>query len=140
MPKKTLITLITLVAIVIVVLVGIFAWYKLSRSAFEQQSPTLSETEIAEIVGAVGKHIRLPQDEEPLIATIADIDALVATQPFYQGAKNGDILLIYQTVGKAILYSSSDDILINVGPIVLDEETTTPPPSDETSTDETVEQ
>ncbi len=128
----------TLGVILVIVLVGIFAWFKLSRNVFEQQGQNLSKEEVAGIVTMVRRHIRVPANEEPLVATIVDVDALVATQPFYQGAENGDVLLIYQSMGKAILYSPDDDILINVGPIIFDEEATELPP--EETVDETVEE
>ncbi len=97
-----------------------FAYRQFSHDTFEANQ-TLSEEEISSILTSVGKHIRLP-NEEPLVATVADIDALVATQLFYQGGKNGDILLMYPTSAKAILYDREHDILVNVGPIILDEE------------------
>lgn len=83
---------------------------------------TLSAREVDRIVTNVKKHIRLP-DEEPLVALITDIDSLTATQAFYNGAENGDVLIVYPSVSKAILYSPDDDVLINVGPIVFDDNT-----------------
>ncbi len=112
-----------LLIFIIVLLVlggGGYFYYRSSHDTFEAKQE-LSKEEIASILTAVGRHIRLP-DEEPLVATVADIDSLVATQSFYQGAENGDILLIYPTAAKAILYDPEGDVLINVGPIVLDEE------------------
>ncbi len=108
------------ILIVLVIIAGLgFAYYKASHSVFEANQ-TLSDTEVKSLIQAVGRHMYLP-DEEPLVATIADIDMLVATQPFYQGADNGDILFIYPSISKAILYDPEGDRLINVGPIILDE-------------------
>ncbi len=77
---------------------------------------TLQE-EVIEIEELVSKHIILPKGEEPNIATIQDIESLVIQQPFFQGAMNGDKILIYTS--KAIIYSPIRDRLINVGPIYL---------------------
>ncbi|MBP9771916.1 MAG: hypothetical protein KBD16_03260 [Candidatus Pacebacteria bacterium] len=110
------------IAIVVVVLLAVTTlYYKTSRSTFKANQQ-LSETEVNAIIEAVKRHMYVPE-EEPLIATIADIDMLVSTQPFYQGADNGDILLIYPSISKAILYDPEGDRLINVGPIILDEDT-----------------
>lgn len=114
---------ITIAVIIILVIAG-GSYYMFSRDTFESQGnpQELSQRDITTLVVRVGKHIQLPTNEDPLVATIVDVESLVADQPFYQGAQNGDVLLIYQGASKAIIYSPSRDILVNVGPIILDGE------------------
>jgi hypothetical protein len=124
---------------VIVILAGTaFAYYKTSHETF-QAPAQLSDAEVGDIVSAVGRHILLPADEKPLIATVADIDLLLEKEPFYKGAKNGDILLLYPNAGKAILYNQEGDIIVNVGPIVLDQTADNGTTATDTSADESEE-
>lgn len=66
---------------------------------------------------AVGKLYALP-DEEPVIGKIQDKDKL-KDQTFFKNAKNGDDLLIYQEAKLAIIYRASENKLINVGPVSI---------------------
>lgn len=112
--------LVIIIAAIILLIAG-FAYYRSSTQTFEA-GQQLSDSEVQDIVLAVSRHIKLPADETPLVATVADIDLLLEREPFYTGANNGDILLLYPNAGKAILYDQEDDILVNVGPIILDQD------------------
>lgn len=137
--------LIILGLIIVAIVGGLLLMQSRNSVSFEAGSEnTLSENEIEDIIAGVRAHIVLPDDEVPLIATITDVDALAATQPFYRDAKNGDLLIIYQSISKAIIYDTENDVLVNVGPIIFDsgaqaqaaEELT----EEETTTDETSEE
>jgi hypothetical protein len=105
---------------VAVILIGGLAYYKSSKQSFEA-GQELTDAQVEDILASVGKHIKLPTDETPLVATVADIDLLLEREPFYTGADNGDILLLYPNAGKAILYAPDEDLIVNVGPIILDQ-------------------
>jgi len=77
----------------------------------------LSDNDIAALVAKISKHIILPSDEEPTIATIVDADKLSQDQAFYSNVKDGDKVLIYMNAQKALIYRESEDVLINVGPV-----------------------
>ncbi len=66
----------------------------------------------------LSKLMILPQGEQPIIATINDAAALSKEQPFYTGAINGDVVFIFQNAAKAIVFSPSRNIIVNVGPIL----------------------
>ncbi len=102
-----------------VLVIGGAAYYRQHQTpgAGEQ----LSDSQVQDILSSVGRHIKLPDGEKPLVATVADIDLLLEREPFYTGGKNGDILLLYPNAGKAILYAPDEDLIINVGPIILDQ-------------------
>jgi hypothetical protein len=128
MTPKRFLLIIVLVVILIAGGVGYYLW---SRDTFERGSTTtvtnsgeLTEDDVAGIIEAVSKHIILPEGEAPVAAKITNVDELLKTQQFYRGAINGDILLIYQVASKAILYSPSREMLVNVGPVILDEAAT----------------
>lgn len=75
------------------------------------QSP--KEDEVKKIVAEVAKLARLPQNETPSIATITDVSKL-KDQPFFKDAKNGDILLVFNNSGKAVLYDPKDKKIVDV--------------------------
>ncbi|MBU0569598.1 hypothetical protein KKB40_02345, partial [Patescibacteria group bacterium] len=87
---------------------------------FEGQQ-TLALSQQDELLKRVGKLIVLPTDEEPTIATIADVDVLSEEQPFFKGASNGDSLIVYSKAQRAIIYSHEKDTLINVGAVYLEQ-------------------
>ena len=69
------------------------------------------------IVDKVRRHIMVPTDIDPTVATIVDVNTLKARNEFYKNAKNGDNLIVTPT--RAILYSPEKDIIIDVVPVQL---------------------
>lgn len=63
------------------------------------------------------KHIVLPADPEPTVATIVDVEKLRERNVFYQKAENGYHLVL--TADRAILYDAKRDIIVDVAPIQL---------------------
>lgn len=117
---------------VVIVIGGSFLlWqnYQLKASASEnivedmgnQGDEILSEDDIVALVAKISKHIMLPVDEEPTIATIVDAESLSQDQAFYSNVKDGDKVLIYMNAQKALIYRESEDLLINVGPVYTNE-------------------
>jgi hypothetical protein len=51
------------------------------------------------------------------VAAIADAAQAKLGQPFLADAENGDVLIVYQQAGEALLYRPSTNKLIAVGPI-----------------------
>ena len=74
-------TLSIAIAALVIILGVAFAYYTTSSETF-RPNQQLSEEEIGTIVEAVGRHILLPEGEEPLVATIADIALLLEREPF----------------------------------------------------------
>lgn len=118
------------VTLAIVSLVGFGMWsYKnyteakkeIARLSSVEGQKELAKKELDSIRQKLGRHIILPQDEDPTIATVTDVEALKKTQAFFNNAQNGDKLIVYSGAKKAIIYSPERDILVNVGALVLDE-------------------
>ena len=80
----------------------------------DPQKATAQET--TRVVDEVGKLIVLPQNEQPQIATVSDVNKL-KNQAFFSQAKNGDMVLIYTKAQKAILYDPVQKKVVEVGPI-----------------------
>lgn len=78
-------------------------------------SAPVGERDSALVLKAVSRLMVLP-DEEPTVATVADPEKL-AGQEFFKAAKAGDRVLIYPGARKAILYSPTDDRIVEVAPL-----------------------
>ena len=87
-----------------------------------QQEQVQAQTK--DLIAKVGKLIILPTGEDPVIATINDAASLSKDQVFYKGSQNGDVVLVYQKASKAIIYSPERNLIVNVGPIFLQNPTT----------------
>ncbi|SRR5258708_3650198 len=83
------------------------------------ENDTISSAKNADtILGTVGKLIELPK-EIPTIATVSDITKLKG-QAFFAPAKNGDKVLIYNIAKEAILYRPSNNKIIEVAPVNME--------------------
>jgi hypothetical protein len=85
-----------------------------------KQTTTPEQAAQAEtIIKGLAKHILLPE-QTPQVMQIMNPDELIQKDPFFAGSQSGDVLLIYKTVGKAIIYSPGRDIIVNVGPVQVE--------------------
>jgi len=80
----------------------------------------MAQKEVEYYVGKLKKHAVLP-DETPTMATITDIEALKKEQPFYDGASNGDIILIFVKAKQGFVYDPQKDLIVKVGPVFVDD-------------------
>lgn len=127
----------TLVWFVLGILLGagaLFAWnsYKIENKAL--LASQVEQAQVKELIAKVGKLIILPIGEEPVVAFINDAEALIKDQVFYKGAKNGDAVLVYQKASKAIVYSPDRNLIVNVGPIFLQDQQAQTPTKTATTT------
>jgi hypothetical protein len=74
----------------------------------------MTTEEIDKLLRDVGKHLALP-NERPQILTIANVDQLKISQPFFESAQNGDKLLVYTR--RVIIYRPSVDKVIDLATI-----------------------
>lgn len=101
---------------------ALFVWNNYVAKNPAKIASQMEEAQVKEIVAKVSKIIILPTGEEPVVATIKDASSLIKEQPFYKGAKNGDVVLVYQKAAKAIVYSPERNVIVNVGPIFLQDQ------------------
>ncbi len=90
-----------------------------SAEKIEVEKQKQQQEEIEKVVKQVREHFVLPENELPSVATIVDAQTLINEQPFYHGSIDGDKVLIYLQKQQAILYSPERDIIVNVGPVVV---------------------
>ena len=82
--------------------------------------PILQKEE-EELIKRVGELISLPEGEDPSVATVTDEEKL-GDQVFFSNAKEGDKVLIYTNARKVILYRPSEDRVVEVGSVNIQEE------------------
>lgn len=97
--------------------------YQTDSAVLGKSAPT-AEEEVQDLVEKVGKLIKLP-NETPTIATVSDVSQL-QEQTIFKNAQNGDKVLIFADAKRAILYRPSENIVVEVGNLVIN-------PQDETS-------
>ena len=105
-------------SVILVVLASGGTYFFLNRETGGVGSNS-AQAEKNKILREVGKLIDLPS-EDPILARISDI-SILSRQPFYKNAKNGDVLLVFQTSGTVVLYRESENKIINVGRVSPEE-------------------
>lgn len=128
-----------LLIIGIIAAIALFAWAEQQRRAtegrLEQTKKELEEVkkstkaggeELAkQVLEKIRRHMDVPAEPVPTVATIVDIDRLREANEFYKVAENGDHLIITQK--RAILYDPDRDIILDVVPVVIDQDATPAP-------------
>lgn len=119
-PKKRILNLSNAGLIVIVVLAILFIGTLGTTYYFYQKAHSViskdPQKELEQTIKMVGKHLVLPTNETPTMATVSDPEKL-RDQAFFANAKKGDRVLIYANSQKAILYDPVADRIIEVAPI-----------------------
>lgn len=127
-PKRSNSLTNTLLLALLVVAVGAFAWSFWSYQNVKQEVAVLKDPQLAselnqkqteELLSKVSKLLVLPNERQPVVATINDVETLASTQDFYALANNGDKLIIFQNARKAVIYDEDDNKIVNVGPIFV---------------------
>lgn len=94
-------------------------YYYQSYQKLLKNPDIITKQEVTWLVEKASKLMVLPTDEEPSTATVLDKEKL-KDQAFFKNSENGDKILIYAKAKKAILYRPSNDKIIEVMPIALD--------------------
>ena len=122
----------TLVTLTVIALIGLAGALEVKRQAISAQliditghlqemqfeAPDSDKATADMIVKEVRNLMDIPEDIEPTVATIIDVDMLKEKNPFYEKAENGDHLIVTPT--RAILYSSETKRIIDVVPVQLE--------------------
>jgi hypothetical protein len=126
MDKKKLLTVVLVVGLAVLAYVNYMKRVQLATELkklsvqMEQLATGNNPENVAQaqaIIEKVKKHINLPTDVEPTVATIVDVEALKSRNEFYANAKNGDHLIVTPT--RAILYDADADVILDVVPVQL---------------------
>ncbi len=119
MKKKALIIIAVLILIIIVG--GVYYW------TMPKTKGDVSSAEVEAVLSKLGAHMILPSGEVPQVGRIDDPVGAAKAQPFVSGSVEGDLLIIYAKAAKAIVYSPSRDIIVNVGPVSMNPEASSDP-------------
>ncbi len=117
---------IAIIALVVAIASIAFATYQYNETQklkTTEGAKQVAEEEAKVLKDKVSKLMQLP-DEKPTVATISDISKL-KDQPFFDGAKNGDKVLIFTEARKAVIYREDQNKIINSGPIAVTSENQT---------------
>lgn len=90
---------------------------KLSVLTDPQQANELSQEQTALLLEKVRKIAVLPDEDNPVVATINDVETLSSNQNFYKDANIGDKLIIFARARHAIIYDEKANRIVNMGPI-----------------------
>lgn len=93
---------------------------ELTKLSSMEGQQAVAQQEVKEVTDKLSKLTILP-DEEPVVATILDVQLLATQSAFYQNAENGDKLVVYPQAQKAYIYSPSRNVIVNAGPLVVDQ-------------------
>lgn len=93
----------------------------------QQDSPALADSGTGQLIARVGSLMVLPNDEQPTVAAVTDLEKLKG-QPFFAQAEVGDKVLIYPQAGKAILYRPSENKIVELAPLDVSANATSSPP------------
>ena len=99
-----------------------FAVYS-HREYNAELSRILVENELAELnrlVVEVSKQVDIPEDETPLVATVNNKEKL-SGEPFFKAAQLGDKVLVFCKAKRTILYSPTQELVLNQANSVLED-------------------
>ncbi len=116
-PKK-LVVIIVVIGLLVATVIGLFYMMDYKKKQAIKNNPQLATAQdTKDIVEKVGKLIKLPS-ETPSIATVSDITKL-RNQTLFQNAQNGDKVLIFNQAKRAIVYRPSENVIIEIGNVVV---------------------
>lgn len=113
MQNKSVLAGLIFLVLLLVGAIGTSYYFYNKLKSVEIKNP---EAELQDIIKMVGKHMVLPNNENPTMATVSDPEKL-KDQPFFKNAKKGDKVLIFSLSQKAILYDPVGDRIVEVAPI-----------------------
>jgi len=111
-------------SVLVFILTIVAGFFYVQYQSIKKNPNQVTKAENDALVERVSKIYSLPKDEAPTIATITDKEKL-KDQPFFANAQNGDKVIIYTKSKKAIIYRPSDNIIVNSGPVALDQKSLT---------------
>lgn len=88
----------------------------LQLNDYKNDPQRIMQDELNGLVKKVGGLIVLPDNEQPTVATVTNLEKL-KSQPFFNKAKVGDKVLIYTNAKKAILYDPVNNKIVEVAPL-----------------------
>jgi predicted membrane protein len=126
--KLKLVILCIVLAVFLLLATGAFFLFR----NYKELRSFKNERDVATLTKKLEKHLEIPS-EEPIIATVTDVEKLKSEQAFYRNAKNGDKIFIWKD--KALIYRVETDKIIDFGIIVTQKAEKTEPTISPTPTE-----
>lgn len=122
-PRRLLASVLNIILILAVVALG-YGYYTKKKELDTIKDPAaqaeVARKEAETVAAQAGKIVLLPEGEEiPEVLTINDAALAIKEQPNLAGVVTGDKIILYVKSGKAIVYSPSRNIIVNILPVVL---------------------
>lgn len=92
---------------------------RLTQLSTPEGQEELAKQEVALTLSRLQKLTIIPE-EDPVVATIIDASLLASQSAFYRDAQNGDQLVVFPQAQKAYIFSPSRNIVVNAGPLIID--------------------
>ncbi len=108
----------TLVLALLIFSAFMFVQYNEAKEKISTNTPASATQQVDDVVAKVGKLMILPKDQKPAVYTVASTEKL-KDQVFFDDAKSGDKVLIYNKRKQAILYRPSTNQIVNVSPVTV---------------------
>ena len=118
-------TILFFVALAIVSGPMVYFWYQGKNITESSGVAQKNKSEVKKLVAEILEFLVLPEDEEPTVATVTDLNAL-KDQPFFSKAQLGDKVIIYTKARKAVLFNPITNKVVEVAPINLREQSLQP--------------
>lgn len=112
-------TIILAVVIAALLATGGYFFYKYQQIASNPQAQLEENntTETTEIIDRLSAIILLPEDGDPTVAKVQDVEKLKSSnEAFYRNVAVDDYIVLYPD--RAIIYRKSNNQIINVAPVV----------------------
>lgn len=130
--KKIIFLILVLIVLIIAAVLGFYFFSQYQKgNLFGKYGQSAGAKDNNDLVAKVGKIYKLP-NETPSVATVSDITKL-RNQTLFQNAQNGDKVLIFNKAKRAIVYRPSENMIIEVGNIVVSPEGSSPSVSPQAS-------
>jgi hypothetical protein len=130
--KKNRVSFIKLIVLVLLFALGVLGYMyynanqKIQKLSTTQGQEEVAKKEVQELTDRLGKLTLLPE-EDPVVATILDSQFLSTQSAFYKQAENGDKLVVYPKAQKAYIFSPTKNIIVNAGPLIVNQDQSTRP-------------
>ena len=105
-------SIVILFVVLLIACIYFFVQYrKLSRTP-----DVIAKEKTAEVIKKISELAIVPNDPGAVLATVTDITKL-KDQHFFANAQNGDQIVIFPSVMKAVLYRPSINRIVDIGPL-----------------------
>lgn len=105
------------VLVVALVLLSLFLYVQY-RDAKRKLSGNTTSSQDTSVINKVRTIAVLPSGETPTVATVVNADKL-KNQAFFNNAKNGDKVLVFNREKEAILYRPSTNQIVTIAPVTV---------------------